>query len=1134
MPFNLESFAGNPKEELSTLRYATKQDLRDLAAKCNIVVDPAYVKARLLSNILDYLINQEIIADDEEVQALRIAAGVLPPVPVDTEVEKIRLQLQLEKVKKETTERELYLEEKRAEAREKEREAEIRHQKKLQELSLSNRKEATLPATFEVFKASKLVLDFDERDPKVFFQNFEQIAETLKWPVEFWSLLIRNKVKGKAAFVASQLVSCTYCKKEGHTIENCPLPQCKTSKAKEGKNAQSRSTCHVTTPMEGLQPFEGFVCDVTVNGTSLKCLRDSGSSQSILADLGSKNLTYTREFVTISDLTSSRTLPLAEVEIVSPYFTGKAKVAVLKPSLPCSPVELILGNDLAGSQVKTNFIISDPDFVIQEESKSIESPPAITQVVTRNTSRAGHLKSESKTTGRTMEALDLVNVGKKEFTELQKEDPSLSELWKKVRIPDENPKLPYFYVNKGILCRHFRSPQINSNHTWRDCHQIVIPQPLRLSLLDLANSAESHLGVNKTYKRVSEDYYWPGLGKYIKSYVASCHHCQVTGQPNQRIPPAPLQNVLVPKTPFYKLIIDCVGPLPKTKRGNEYILTAMCPTSRYPLAFAIKNINAKTILLNLRKVFTVLGFPFELQCDQGTNFTSHVFKQTMHTLNIHNVNSSIYHPQTNGALERFHQTLKNLLRKYSSETANHWDEDLYLLMYVFRCTPHDSTGISPFEALFGRRPRTVLGMVKENILHQKPEETTNTLQYIKDLKSKFHQINDLVCSNLLSSQQVMQQQGNKKARLREFQKGDQVLLYHPIPGAPLREKFAGPYTVLDSLSKVNYVISTPDRRKDTQLVHVNLLKRYQSRVNSVPPRVTLVTTSTLRSKDDYPVVTTNEDPDEEPELISISDLTNSEIMGKLDSFLSHLSTNESKELNSLLTSFQDLCTDDPGTCNLIQHDILLEPGTQPIRQPFYRAIGKKLESLRSEVQYLIDHKLAVPSTSPWASPCILVPKANGKLRLCTDYRRLNKVTIKNSFPLPRINDILDNISNSMILTQIDLLEGYYQVKLTPKAQSISAFVTPFGLFEYVVMPFGLSNAPATFQRLMAEVIRDLPNVYVYLDDIVIANMTWEEHLQTLSKLFTRLRTVGLTINLAKSSFGQLFEKGDLSSRSNCP
>ncbi|XP_068244052.1 uncharacterized protein [Palaemon carinicauda] len=312
MPFNLESFAGNPKEELSTLRYATKQDLCDLAEKCNIVVDPAYVKARLLSNFLDYLINQEIIADDE-VQALRIAAGVLPPVPVDTEVEKIRLQLQLERVKKETTERELYLEEKerearekerearekerearekerearekerearekerearekerearekerearekerearekerearekerearekerearekerearekekketierelyleekRAEAREKEREAEIRHQKKLQELSLSNRKEATLPATFEVLKASKLVPDFDERDPEVFCQNFEQIAETLKWPVEFWSLLIRNKVKGKAAFVASQLVS---------------------------------------------------------------------------------------------------------------------------------------------------------------------------------------------------------------------------------------------------------------------------------------------------------------------------------------------------------------------------------------------------------------------------------------------------------------------------------------------------------------------------------------------------------------------------------------------------------------------------------------------------------------------------------------------------------------------------------------------------------------------------------------------------------------------------------------------------------------------------------------------------------------------------------------------------------------
>ena len=172
--------------------------------------------------------------------------------------------------------------------------------------------------------------------------------------------------------------------------------------------------------------------------------------------------------------------------------------------------------------------------------------------------------------------------------------------------------------------------------------------------------------------------------------------------------------------------------------------------------------------------------------------------------------------------------------------------------------------------------------------------------------------------------------------------------------------------------------------------------------------------------------------------------------------------------------------------------------------------------MKEEVAYLVKNGLAIQSTSPWGSPCLLVP--HGKVRLCTDYRKVNLVTVKDSYPLPRIDDILDAIGNAKYLTQIDMLRGYYQILLTDRAKLISAFITPFGLFQYERLPFGLSNAPATFQRVVNGVIQDLDGTYAYIDDIVLVSDTWEEHLDRLQALFARLKEAGLTVNLAKSTF----------------
>ena len=158
-----------------------------------------------------------------------------------------------------------------------------------------------------------------------------------------------------------------------------------------------------------------------------------------------------------------------------------------------------------------------------------------------------------------------------------------------------------------------------------------------------------------------------------------------------------------------------------------------------------------------------------------------------------------------------------------------------------------------------------------------------------------------------------------------------------------------------------------------------------------------------------------------------------------------------------------------------------------------------------------------PSTSPWASPVILVPKRDGTSRFCIDYRRLNAITTKDVYPLPRIDDILDTLGEAKYFSSLDLASGYWQVELAPDARQKSAFTTHKGLFEFIRMPFGLCNAPATFQRVMQVVLAGLEwrSCFVYLDDILIASKTFDEHLNHLREVFNRLRKAGLRLKPKK-------------------
>lgn len=182
----------------------------------------------------------------------------------------------------------------------------------------------------------------------------------------------------------------------------------------------------------------------------------------------------------------------------------------------------------------------------------------------------------------------------------------------------------------------------------------------------------------------------------------------------------------------------------------------------------------------------------------------------------------------------------------------------------------------------------------------------------------------------------------------------------------------------------------------------------------------------------------------------------------MQDYLNYLPVPQRSDVISILKEFPTVTVDVSGYCGHTLHDIQLISGdVKPVRQREYRLNPEKTVIMKSEVEYLLQRGLAEPSNSPWASPSLRVPKPDGSSRFCTDYRKVNQVTVPDSYPLPLIEDLIDVVGKSRFLSKIDLQKGYYQIGLTDNAKLISAFITPFGLYQYTVMPFSVCNAPAS-------------------------------------------------------------------------
>ena len=547
--------------------------------------------------------------------------------------------------------------------------------------------------------------------------------------------------------------------------------------------------------MEIYQPFlsDGFVSlnSDYAQSTPIKILRDTGASQSlILADtLPFSEKTSSGTSVLIQGVECGFVnVPLHNIYLSSDLVTGLVAVGI-RPSLPFKGVHSLLGNDLAGDKVMVNPLLTNipcidqPPHPIEKEIPDLYPSCAVTRDMAKKakqndgdidltdtflgqsfkheitnslSSSLSDKQTELRDKSESSHYSSILNdqghdlVSRSQLCKEQHNDPEILPLLERAFDEKERDQvLVCFYVKNGILMRKWHPPDVSAEDEWTVNHQIVIPRVYRTEILNLAHETpmSGHLGVNKTYHKIFNHFYWPGLKSDVSQFCKSCHTFQMVGKPNQTIPKAHLQPIPAFDEPFNRIIIDCVGPLPKTKSGNEYLDKIMCACTRFPEAIPLGNIKTKNIVKALVKFFTFVGLPKSVQSHQGSNFMSGIFQQVMHELGITQYKSSPYHPESQGALERFHQTLKNMIRSYCFDTEKDWNEGIHLLLFAVRESVQESLGFSPFELVFGHTVRGPLKLLKEKFLSN-DDSSLNLLQYVSDFKDRLSKACEAAWTNL--------------------------------------------------------------------------------------------------------------------------------------------------------------------------------------------------------------------------------------------------------------------------------------------------------------------------------------------------------------------------------------------------
>ena len=361
----------------------------------------------------------------------------------------------------------------------------------------------------------------------------------------------------------------------------------------------------------------------------------------------------------------------------------------------------------------------------------------------------------------------LLEVSREDLVEFQRPDESLDQVRRQVQESQEGTSSKGgFFLKDGVLYRRWVPV---GGEDWREVEQLVLPQQCHRAVLELAYSIPlaGHLGKKKTAQRLLQRFYWTTLFKDVDEYCRGCAECQKTAPGRQAV--APLVPQPIVDSPFERIAMDIVGPLPQSCSGNKFVLV-VCDFKAVPL----KSINAGHVAEELMVLFSRVGVPKEIQMDQSSNFTSQLLKEVYWLVSIKPIRTSPYHPQTDGLVERFSQMLKAILRRTVTDEGKDWDKLIPYVLFAYREVPQSSTGFSPFELVYGRAVRGPLDVLKET-WEADSHSSESVVSYVLSVQERLAKMSALARENLQKVQKMQKRWYDKHARECEFGVGENVL-----------------------------------------------------------------------------------------------------------------------------------------------------------------------------------------------------------------------------------------------------------------------------------------------------------------------------------------------------------------------
>jgi hypothetical protein len=692
----------------------------------------------------------------------------------------------------------------------------------------------------------------------------------------------------------------------------------------------------------------------------------------------------------------------------------------------------------------------------------------------------------------------------KEFAEEQKVDGTLGNIFRhlgNVRYTKTGESW-YEIKNNGILYRRYKKL---SGHGPEVRKQVVLPKSRRLACVKLAHEAllGGHMGVMKTFNRIAAQFYWPGIQGDITRFCRSCDICQRT-MPKGKVSKVPLDEMPTIDIPFKRVAVDIVGPIyPVSSTGKRFILTMVDYATRYPEAIALTGIDTVQVAEAMLEMYSRVGFPEEVLSDMGTQFTSQLMREVSRLISVRRLTTTPYHPICNGLCEKINGVLKQILRRLCSERPEDWDRYLPAVLFAYREVPQDSTGFSPFELLYGRDVRGPMNILKEVWLKEKEnsEEVQNVYQYVLDLRDRIEHTCELARQELLKAGKKYKKYYDRKARSRMLQTGDQVLILLPTDNNKLLVQWKGPFKVLQRMGKYTYSIEIKGKPRT---FHINMLKQYWEPMKEEDLDVSTVASMILTEDGEDGVSLTLPSGQKETYLnVQYSD---------------SLSEEQLEEVKQLVSQYKHIFSDKPGTTYLEEHRIELTTD-ESIQQKPYPLPYAMREEVRKEIDQMLEDGIIEHSDSPYAFPIVVVKKSDGSNRVCGDLRKLNQVTVFDGEPMPSTDDIFNSLRGDSIFSKFDLSKGFYQIPIKESDKPKTSFVTPDGKYQFCKMPFGAINSTATFNRLMRKCFGRVDKVHSFVDDVLVHDSDWDDHIQRLAQVFRILSEAGLTVKPTKCYIG---------------